>query len=202
MQGTLVTTFSSRPVTGTEVAKIVLRGDPSLVVRARIKLLASPCLHHICCFCYGTTFIYALHLLMCSIFSCTTLTYALHSFLSFHISAVYVLHLFIHHSYSRLALIHLSYSFMRHICSCVTLIYVSHSPICCTYLCIALIHLLHSFHASYSFNDALHLFMRCIHSCIALSMRYVTSLFSRISYAACSLLTSFFSLTYIKFQIS
>ena len=109
---------------------------------------------------------------------------------------------FMRHSYSRVALIYLSHSFMRHLCSCVALIYASHSSMCRTYLCVALIHLLHSFHASHSFNDASHLFMRCIHSCIASSMRYVTSLFSRISHAACSLLTPFFSLTCIKSQTS
>ena len=135
---------------------------------------------------------------MRSIHSCTTLTYALHLFLSFHVSAIYVLHLFMRHNYSRLALIHLSHSFMCHFYSCFALIFVSYSPMRRTYLCVALIYLLHSFHASHSFNDVSHLFIRCIYSCIALSMRYVTSLFSRISHAAYSFLTLFFSLTCIK----
>ena len=107
-----------------------------------------------------------------------------------------------HHSYSHVTLIYLSHSFMRHLCSCIALIYASHSSMCCTYLCIALIHLLHSFHVSHSFNDASHLIMRCIHSCIALSMYYVISLFSCISYAVCSFLIPFFSLTCIKSQTS
>ena len=111
-----------------------------------------------------------------------------------------MLYLFIRHSYSRLAFIHQSYSFMRHFCSCVALIYMLHSPMRCTYLCVAFIHLLHSFYASHSFNDASHLFICCIHLYITLSMYYITSLFSRISHAACSLLTSFFSLIYIKSQ--
>ena len=88
---------------------------------------------------------------------------------------------------SCVALIHVSHSLMRQLCSCVALIYSSHLFIRCT-------------HFMHHTRSTIHLFMRYIHSCIAPSMRYVASLFSRISHAACSLLTPFFSLTCIKSQ--
>ena len=216
---------------------MLLRGDPSLVVRARIRLPASPCLHHICCFRYSTTFIYASHPLMRSIHSCATLTYALYSFPSIHVLPCHVCATFVHVSLLRrscVALIHaspsscvaiilVSRSLMRHLCSCVALIHVLRSLMRHLYSCVALIHVSHSLmrhlcscvtliYLSHLFilrtyfmlhtRSTIHLFMRCIHSRIAPSMRYVASLLSCISHAACSLLTPFFSLTCIKSQTS
>ena len=158
------------------------------------------------CFRYSSISIHAFYLLICSIYSCTTFPYALHLFLFFHVSAVYVLPLFIH-CYLRcnhlcIIVIYTLQLFIYYTHWFVTVIYALHLSMCCTYLCIAPIYLMHSFHISHSFNDMSHLFICCIHSCISLSMRYVTSLFSCISHAACSLITSFFFLTYIKSQTS
>ena len=125
------------------LALIVLRGDPSLVVRARIRLPASPCLHHICCFRYSTTFIHASHPLIRSIHLCTTLTYALHSFFSFYISAIYMLHLFMHHylcyTYLYIIVIHILHLFIYYT------YYLLLIFICCTHLYILFIYVSHLF---------------------------------------------------------
>ena len=80
--------------------------------------------------------------------------------------------------------IHASHLFMYRTHSCVTSVHASHSSIL-AHLLILRTHLIH--HT----RSTIHLFMRCIHSRIAPSKRYVASLLSCISHAACSPLTPF-----------
>ena len=133
----------------------------------------------------STTFIHALSLSRTH--SCVV--FASHSFMCrFCVALIHAS--FLRCTHSRVALIHALHLFIYRTHWCITLFMRR------THLCIAFIH------SSHSFNDTLHLLMRCTHSCIASSMRYVASLFSRISHAACSLFTPFSSLTCIKSQTS
>ena len=119
----------------------MLRGDPSLVVCARIKLPTSPYLHHICYFRYNTTFIHVLHLLMRSIHLYITFTYVLHSFFFFHVFAMYMLYLLMRCTHLCVALTHALHLLMHRTYLFVALIS------CITFIqwCIALIDTLYSF---------------------------------------------------------
>ena len=156
-----------------------------MVVRARIRLPASPCLHPICCFRYSTTFVHASHPLIRSIriHSCIALSSMCY------ICSCVALASFLRRTHLRVALIHASPS------SCVAIIPVSRSLMRHLCSCVALIHTSHLFmyyaHSRVTFVHASHSFMRRTYSCIALT--HASPLFMRRTHLFVALIHSPYS---------